>query len=595
MFLWTLALCVASTLAAVPMPSGSFMGYFSNEEIEEYANALHKRRPMFVSAPFVIGHSIEGRNITAFCVGNCKNENTPSVLYTALIHSREPMSMANLVYFIEHLFHGESGSHRLRPETRAMLSARQLWFILNLNPDGYHYNYVNSRNGCGDQRKNARASCPRAHKNHNLRSNNQGTIGVDLNRNFRVCFDHDNVGSSTKGCGEDYRGTAPFSEPEAQALKNFVEHHNLSIALNYHSFGRYINIPHMCKSEGDVSVNDKKWYHDFSVEATRATKWGYGHPWDSYYYTVNGDVSDWMYNEHGINAMAPEMGPGCETCKAISDCEGFWPSQREIVPLSSETLPMNTMAADLAGAMLRLTDIRFSHEGAGRCKFSARVWNRGTRATRGVVTVVVRDSAQRHLSAVKDLGSLKKYQLSYTFTVTAECAKAGRRTWVRVRDKDHCVEYKQDDASKQFLEYIWVNCRANSKNGKNPVIRSSRLMQGEGSLFQSSQNGTAVRQGTGLTFFNVSVLVVAGLVAVPLFISAALKLYRSMRYRQAVSRLHSYDTAAEVVSLGFKDAMDHRMAESRWEDSWEETDLPTTSMLRNPDYDFDESDFEDSL
>ena len=56
MFLWTLALCVASTLAAVPMPSGSFMGYFSNEEIEEYANALHKRRPMFVSAPFVIGH-----------------------------------------------------------------------------------------------------------------------------------------------------------------------------------------------------------------------------------------------------------------------------------------------------------------------------------------------------------------------------------------------------------------------------------------------------------------------------------------------------------------------------------------------------------
>ena len=52
-----------------------------------------------------------------------------------------------------------------------------------------------------------------------------------------MCFDTDNEGSSDNPCHEDYRGPSPFSEPEAQALKKFVEGHDLSIALNYHSFG----------------------------------------------------------------------------------------------------------------------------------------------------------------------------------------------------------------------------------------------------------------------------------------------------------------------------------------------------------------------
>ena len=54
---WALIFCMASTWAAVPMPSGSFLGYFTNEEMESYLEVLHRRRPMFVAEPLVIGKS----------------------------------------------------------------------------------------------------------------------------------------------------------------------------------------------------------------------------------------------------------------------------------------------------------------------------------------------------------------------------------------------------------------------------------------------------------------------------------------------------------------------------------------------------------
>jgi len=47
--------------------------------------------------------------------------------------------------------------------------------------------------------------------------------GVDLNRNYSYKFAFDNEGSSNNPCQEDYRGPYPFSEPETQAIKNFVE------------------------------------------------------------------------------------------------------------------------------------------------------------------------------------------------------------------------------------------------------------------------------------------------------------------------------------------------------------------------------------
>jgi carboxypeptidase T len=48
------------------------------------------------------------------------------------------------------------------------------------------------------------------------------TGGVDLNRNYGYRWGMDNDGSDTDPCTDAYRGKAPFSEPETQAIRNWI-------------------------------------------------------------------------------------------------------------------------------------------------------------------------------------------------------------------------------------------------------------------------------------------------------------------------------------------------------------------------------------
>ena len=61
--------------------------------------------------------------------------------------------------------------------------------------------------------------------------------GVDLNRNYPFKFGVDDVGSSNSECEEDYRGAAPFSEPETAALRDFITKwkDQLKIVINFHA------------------------------------------------------------------------------------------------------------------------------------------------------------------------------------------------------------------------------------------------------------------------------------------------------------------------------------------------------------------------
>ena len=70
------------------------------------------------------------------------------------------------------------------------------------------------------------------------------SVGVDLNRNYGYKWGVDNTGSSNRECEEDYHGPAPFSEPETQAVRDFVEGHpQLKIAINFHAWGNLFITP----------------------------------------------------------------------------------------------------------------------------------------------------------------------------------------------------------------------------------------------------------------------------------------------------------------------------------------------------------------
>jgi hypothetical protein len=106
----------SSDVHGVAMPYGSFSGYFSNDELDAYIDSLAAQDPDIFTPAVVIGQSVEGRDIRAFCAGRCARtaaaagdgggagdsaDAAPQVFYNALIHGREPMSMAALVYFTE--------------------------------------------------------------------------------------------------------------------------------------------------------------------------------------------------------------------------------------------------------------------------------------------------------------------------------------------------------------------------------------------------------------------------------------------------------------------------------------------------------------
>eukprot|EP00941_MAST-03F_sp_MAST-3F-sp1_P003264 g3264.t1 len=361
------------------MTYGSFAGYLTGDEIWEFLVRWNKRHPLLSATPSSMGKSVEGLRIPYLCVGktcqlkmSSESSRVPGSLHTSLIHSREPMALAGLVFFLNYLDQRITAGDA---SILALLATREIWFAPLLNPDGYAYNERKFPSGGGMQRKNRNPSCKKSSKD----------TGVDLNRNYNVCFERDGLGSSNDPCAEDYGGSSVESEPESAALDKFVSSQNFKIALNFHSFGRTVNFPFMCKAElvpwreeqpEAKRTAEQEFFVDYAKKVLDPEQnkdilaeepWTYGHPWEGDLYTVNGALSDWMYHDHGILAMAPEMGPECHTCTMLTDSEGFWPAKEKIQPLAKEVLQMNLHAAWAAAALptIVLSSITLAHKIGG--------------------------------------------------------------------------------------------------------------------------------------------------------------------------------------------------------------------------------------
>jgi len=306
---------------------GSMGGYYTFAEIEQHLDELYTDYPELITEKVSLGQSLEGRDIWMVKVSDNPeaDENEPEMLYTGLHHAREPMSYMNLFYFMYWLLE----NYDIDPEATALVNSRELYFIPAVNPDGLVYNQEIAPNGGGMQRKNRRETCFST------------PDGIDLNRNYSYMWGYDNSGSSPDGCSETYRGTSPFSEPETEIVKNFVESHNFKIALNYHSYGNLFIHPYGYDPGLALPEEDHEIFIEYGEAMTQYNNYLLGTGIETVGYTVNGEACDWMYGEHGIYAYTPEVG-------ASSD--GFWPSTMRIIPLAEENLFPNQYAAWAVGA-----------------------------------------------------------------------------------------------------------------------------------------------------------------------------------------------------------------------------------------------------
>ena len=350
---------------------GSMLGNYTLQEAINQMDTLSILYPNFVSEKDSIGTSFEGRTIWAFKLSDnpAIDENEPEVLYTGLTHAREPLSMMNLFYFANWLC--ENYNNDLI--ANYLLDNREMWFIPIVNPDGYFYNETIAPDGGGMHRKNRRSNP----QNSNCNTGTQQ--GVDLNRNYGYNWGANNSGSSGNPCSAVYRGSSAFSEPETEAVSNFILSREFNNALHYHSYSNLL-----IHSWGDGSYPDEPYLttlREIGNEMTHYNGYLVGTGIETVGYTVNGDAVDWSYGNAGLLSYTPEIG---------SFVDNFWPSEDRVIPLCQDQIYSNSIFAIVAGSDYIIYDKLYNNMYPSindTISISLVIQNRGILSSNGPVTI----------------------------------------------------------------------------------------------------------------------------------------------------------------------------------------------------------------
>ncbi len=302
---------------------GSMGGFCTYAEVVQKLDSMRLAYPTLITQKINIGTSHEARTIWAVKISDNPDVNESSteagVYFDALHHAREPASMQAMLYYMYWLLENYGSN----PEATYLINNREIFFVPVVNPDGYEYNRQTDPNGGGQWRKNRR--------------NNGGSFGVDLNRNYAYGWGL-NSGSSGNPSSSTYRGPNAFSEPESQAVRDYVASVNPEIAFSIHTVaGRYLN-PY---GYTDTSVSYEI-YSDFSSEFTPSNNYLYGTTSEMLEYYSSGTTRDWLHI-NGTYCWTPELGGS-----------GFWPNIPEIVPICSENLFSFKYLSWVSGAFARM-------------------------------------------------------------------------------------------------------------------------------------------------------------------------------------------------------------------------------------------------
>ena len=320
---------------------GSMGGYYTYDEVIIKLDEMKALYPNLITAKNEIGKSIEDRSVYSLKISDNPDvdEDEPEVLYTSLIHAREPESMMQMIYFMFYLLE----NYGTDAEVTYLVNNRELYFIPVINPDGYVYNQTTDPKGGGMWRKN--------------RQNNGGSYGVDLNRNFGppMYWDAPNGGSSLYANDETYRGVAPLSEPETDNIANFLIERKIKNALNYHTYGNLLIYPYGALER---ETADSLLFREFATDMAKNNHYSTGTDQSTVGYSTRGNSDDFMYDGYPdqigkIFAMTPEVGNGND---------GFWPSQERIFPIAEENLFPNLYYAWVAGGYVSLASYSFDKE-----------------------------------------------------------------------------------------------------------------------------------------------------------------------------------------------------------------------------------------
>ena len=320
---------------------GSMAGFLTYIEVMREIDSMALLYPNLITARATIDTftTHEGRNL--FWVRMSDNANTkesePEILYDAVHHAREAISIHQMIYYMWYLLE----NYATNPQVQAIIDNTELYFVPFINPDGFLYNESTNPSGGGMWRKNRRV-----HGN--------GDFGVDNNRNYdytdsTLGTTWGTVGISTNTNSDVHCGPYAFSEPENNAMRWFVEQHDFKLALNFHSYSNLLLYPFGFQT--GLYCPDDATFYAISEEMVAENNFSNSPGWALY--ETSGGSDDWMYgetqNHNKIYSFTPEIGSGAQ---------GFWPIEADIDPLCQGMMHLDLTAAHLVNNYAKATDLQ---------------------------------------------------------------------------------------------------------------------------------------------------------------------------------------------------------------------------------------------
>ena len=323
-----------------PVTWGEDLGAYHNyTETVNRLLSLNSTFPDIVDV-LVYGQSYQGRNLYAVRITNetAPDDNKEIVLVVAEHHAREMITVESALFFMELLVYKwnieqDTGNPGMMTE---ILNTKEVYIVPMVNPDG---TTVLHRNPW--QRKNLDPIDDDGDGRHDDENeindeNGNGYVeyyfqiaqdifidvgyeatdldgdgkegedlpgGVDINRNYG--FQWGNLtGASNKTTDDDYFGSAPFSEPETQALADFEATiaDRMIVAVSLHSGIKAILRPWSYTTEDSPHEEPAA---KLSDELSNIT--GFPSYSTAQLYPASGEWGDWLYSQYGVIAYTWEI------------------------------------------------------------------------------------------------------------------------------------------------------------------------------------------------------------------------------------------------------------------------------------------------
>ncbi len=316
----------------------TMFGYPGGDEaFHDYPETVQALRDLESTAPdyvrlISIGRSLEGREMYGLHLNTSATDlasgqsGKPGIVFLGAHHAREHVSKEVPLMLAQYLV-----AHRGDAALQTLLANRDIWIIPIVNPDGVEYDISNGRYRMWRK---------------NRRPNGDGTFGVDLNRNYPKGWGGSGASASTNS--DTYRGRSAFSEPETQAVRDFVSGlPNVTSLLSFHTFSELILYPWSHTFDSVSNSNDLR---TFSTMAQQMAAWNrYTAQQASDLYISSGDTTDWAYDSLGIFAFTFELSP-----RTLGQ-GGFYPGASIIQRVFNDNLNPCMYMIDLADNPRRVT------------------------------------------------------------------------------------------------------------------------------------------------------------------------------------------------------------------------------------------------